>query len=103
MILPRVESGAPEGARWCIFVFYRYPSPMLQMSLRYSLTASRILMRAAAIPLAVGLAIAPDLRSYHFIAASHNLPDPPKAHRGGEDASFQSANALGTAGGHLRV
>lgn len=60
------------------------------------------MLRAAALPLAVGIATASadggPRRPYHFIAASHNLPDPPKAFRGGEDASFYCAHSLGTAG-----
>ena len=52
------------------------------------------------LPLAMGVATVTSepRRSVHFIAASHNLPDPEKAHRGGEDASFLSPHAIGTAG-----
>ena len=60
------------------------------------------LFRTAVFPLAAGLTATSGhsqaLRSVHFVAASHNLPEPSKAHRGGEDASFFSAYALGTAG-----
>lgn len=74
---------------------------MMRMPRGHSLLAAvRFgLLRAAALPLAVGVASCDSSkRSVHFVAASHNLPDPPKAFRGGEDASFFSEYALGTAG-----